>query len=325
MIQASVVIPAYKAENTISVAVKSALAQGDCVGEVIVVVDGVFDKTAEVLNVIDDPRLKIIIFDENKGAQIARNKGLAMANCDAIVFLDSDDYFEENLIINALSVMNNGSYDFVLSPNSIALMNGLKKYYEVPYDTHPFDLLIGRIISTLAVGIQCITWKRAFVTALDGWDENVERNQDGALMIKALLNGGRPGYNTKGAGCSVQHEGVRVSASRSLSSFMTQGVIFRNIYSYLTKSELPWYKRDKLLASLNYFCINICVGMAESGFKGSDYQIWKNRINWKFQHFFQLPKNKSLQAMIFFGFGHDAFKVKSYLRRISESFRLNAR
>lgn len=317
----SVVIPAYRAESSILTAVESALAQGARVREVIVVIDGLFDNTKGVLEICKDSRLKIIAFSENKGAQVARNKGLKVSSGDYVVFLDSDDFFEGPVIDEAAKVLDQGEADFCLSPNGLISVEGNKTYFQVSSTITHFDLLIGRLLSTMAVGIQCILWRRTFLEDIGGWDETVARNQDGELAIRSLIKGGVPGYNQEGAGCSVHHDGERISSKRTLGSFTTQSKIYENVSDFIERGGLKIPERIRLKAALNYFCINLCMGMAESGHLGKEYLEWKDRIDWRLKHFFVLPKNKSFVAFIFFIFGKKSCHAKKVFKKFFNSLR----
>ena len=86
----SVIIPAYNAEETIKETIHSVLAQTYQNLELIVVNDGSTDNTLEMLQKIDDKRLKIHSI-ENRGLPAARNFGLSVAIGKYISFIDADD------------------------------------------------------------------------------------------------------------------------------------------------------------------------------------------------------------------------------------------
>ena len=59
--------------------------------EIIVIDDGSNDKTKKVLKKIE-PKVNLLITQENKGQSTARNKGIKMAKGQFILTLDSDDF-----------------------------------------------------------------------------------------------------------------------------------------------------------------------------------------------------------------------------------------
>src|SRR5690606_16535185 len=90
----SIVIPAHNASAYVGEAVRSVLSQTVENIEVIVVDDGSVDGTAEVLEGIRDPRLRVIR-QPNRGASAARNAGLsAMGPSRFVAFLDADDRWD---------------------------------------------------------------------------------------------------------------------------------------------------------------------------------------------------------------------------------------
>lgn len=86
----SVVIPAYNAERTILETVKSVRQQTFSDFEIIVINDGSTDRTLELLQKIEDQRLKIFSY-ENGGLPVARNRGIDRAVGQFIAFIDADD------------------------------------------------------------------------------------------------------------------------------------------------------------------------------------------------------------------------------------------
>jgi glycosyltransferase involved in cell wall biosynthesis len=85
---ASVVIPAYNAAATIARTVDSVLVQVPPVDEVVVVDDGSRDGTAD--HVPPDPRVRVVR-QANGGEAAARNRGIAEARSDLVLFVDADD------------------------------------------------------------------------------------------------------------------------------------------------------------------------------------------------------------------------------------------
>ena len=90
----SVVVPLYNHARYVADAVRSALAQGPALREVVVVDDGSTDGSADVLRAAcgDDPRL-VLWSQPNRGAHAAINAGLLRATGEVLAILNSDDAY----------------------------------------------------------------------------------------------------------------------------------------------------------------------------------------------------------------------------------------
>lgn len=92
----SVVIPCYNNAQYLRRCIDSVLAQTFTDFEIIIVNDGSTDNPSSVLSDIDDPRLHKIIDMPHSGVSTARNVGIYHAIGEYIVFIDGDDWVENN-------------------------------------------------------------------------------------------------------------------------------------------------------------------------------------------------------------------------------------
>lgn len=97
----SVVVPTYNALPMLMRTIASLEKQqpDPTLFEVIVVVDGSIDGTAEWLNKYAGPlRIQSFVFSENKGRSAARNNGADLARGELLVFIDGDMEFSSDFI-----------------------------------------------------------------------------------------------------------------------------------------------------------------------------------------------------------------------------------
>lgn len=87
----SVIMPAYNAEPYILEAVNSILQQTLADFELIVINDGSTDNTGALVAALDDPRIRLVHNDGNRGLIYTRNLGVELAQGEFIAYLDSDD------------------------------------------------------------------------------------------------------------------------------------------------------------------------------------------------------------------------------------------
>ena len=91
----SVIMPVYNTASTVIAAIESVLAQTDPDFELLVMIDGSPDNSAQLIAAYlqQNPDERVRVFDnpENRGPSAVRNQGLDEARGTWVAFLDSDD------------------------------------------------------------------------------------------------------------------------------------------------------------------------------------------------------------------------------------------
>lgn len=112
----SVIIPTYNRAHTILRSVNSVLNQTYKDLELLVIDDGSTDNTKELLEQINDSRLRYIYLGANSGASNARNAGVSYASGEWIAFQDSDDEWKpEKLEIQMNLASKHPEYSMIYS------------------------------------------------------------------------------------------------------------------------------------------------------------------------------------------------------------------
>lgn len=111
----SVVVPAYNVEKFLPKCIDSLLGQTHNNLDIIIVDDGSTDKTGEIADEYAEKYDNIrCIHKENGGLSDTRNAGLKHAKGEYVVFFDSDDWVENNVIEENLQCMIQNNVEVVV-------------------------------------------------------------------------------------------------------------------------------------------------------------------------------------------------------------------
>jgi len=87
----TVFTPVYNREHTLRATIESVLAQTYRDFELLVIDDGSKDASVEVIRSYADPRVRLVVHEQNQGIPRTRNHGLELARGEFLAILDSDD------------------------------------------------------------------------------------------------------------------------------------------------------------------------------------------------------------------------------------------
>lgn len=111
----SVIVPVYNVENYIDDCLNSIKQQTYKNLEIIVVEDRSTDGSREAIDFhLVDERIKIIQHKKNSGLSAARNTGIDFATGEYMIFVDSDDIIDLNLVKTCLTAASSCAADVVL-------------------------------------------------------------------------------------------------------------------------------------------------------------------------------------------------------------------
>ena len=189
----SVIIPAYNAEETIEKCINSIINNKI---EIIVVIDGATDNTKKACENLKQKNKKITIIEQdNQGPYEARKKGIEKAKGKYLMFLDADDYFEENAINRIKQVIEKYNEPELIRFRYEKEPDGYKQYKytnekekevqkeEFVKEVYPM-FLNGYMLN--AIWTNCV--KKDVIKSIDLKSENVRYGEDLLLNLKIFSN-----------------------------------------------------------------------------------------------------------------------------------------
>jgi glycosyltransferase involved in cell wall biosynthesis len=201
----TVVIPAYKASGTVARAVESVLAQPGQKAGVVVVLDGPDQAAEQALAAYPKARVQVIHHETNQGVCAARNLGLANVAEPYVMFLDADDYIEGEFLSSGAVQMAEAGADLGLAEMEVLNEATNRRSRVSVAGLSALELYRSWLRSERFVAPSSVLWRTEFMKGIGGWDEALLRQEDGEIVLRALLMGATHCDLRSGHGVYVQH------------------------------------------------------------------------------------------------------------------------
>lgn len=214
----SVIIPVFNKEATIGRAIESVLNQDFSEFELLIVDDGSTDRSLDVINSIQDNRIRIIR-KENGGVSSARNMGIRNARCEYVTFLDADDEWDSDFLSSVIKLT-------VLFPEAKAYATNyrLKDYKGSEYATVINGIAFGNgmigvidnyfhiaSISSPPVCSISILTRKVDIERINGFPEGIKSGED-LLTWARLIGSGTLAYDLEAHATYNLGEGYEYSS-----------------------------------------------------------------------------------------------------------------
>jgi|SRR5690554_1981984 len=277
----SVIIPTYNRLKQLQEAVQSVLEQTHLPSEIIIVNDGNKDSHFEELKKLST-LIKIFQNAKPMGGNFSRNRGAKESFGEILMFLDDDDTWEENKILDQLKCFKEENTNLVYSGRLVVYENSRSKVeYEIkstlPKDNHFKSILKGNFIGTTS----SVAVKKDVFFNVGMFDESLPAMQDYDLWIRICKLG-----NVRSDGKS----NVRYTISRSKSTKRISNSGTNQIYA--ANIILEKYKHDFISENINLkkrkgrFYFYIAKSIRERSFFRS--------LKWIFKSFILAPSLKPI-------------------------------
>lgn len=293
----SVIIPNYNKGRYVEHTLKSIISQSFLDWECIIIDDFSSDNSIEIINEIikNDLRFKLIINNQNRGANYCRNLGLKFSSKKFVLFIDSDDLLTIDCFKNRLQLISfNNSLDFyVFAVGTFEIEIGDKNSY---WDNFRGNLLNRFLSHDLPWTISSVIWEKKHLKSIGGFNESYKRLQDVELHTRALLN---HNLNYKLFPESIIDFFYRTDSNKieNYSTFcnneIDSKIKFTKEFINLIES-----KKKKYLIGTLFSCLNSPFNFYQKG------QLNKNELNLIlkkiFQHFQDYNMNKMTMVILNF-------------------------
>lgn len=224
-IKVSVIIPVYNVEKYLRQNLQSVADQTLKEIEVICVDDGSTDSSFDIVKefAAKDSRF-ILVQQENAGAGAARNNGLRRARGKYLSFLDSDDFFEKDMLEAAYNKAEETNADFVVFNSDQYLededrynaVSWVVRYAELP-PYQPFNRrsMTDNVFKVFVGWAWDKLFNREWVLKNDLWFQEQRTSNDMLFVFSAVAIAKRIAYVEKGKILAHQRRNNKSSLSNT--------------------------------------------------------------------------------------------------------------
>ena len=211
MKEVSIIIPVYNRATVVQATLDSVVAQTYRPLQVVLVDNYSTDDTLQVLETFkkEHPSLDVVITrEEHHTAGAARNRGFDQATGEWILFFDSDDIMEPDLVANYVKLIekrgdNGEEPDLISARSTLVFPDGSQR--KAPF--HKKDLFANHILHG-QLATQRYAVRREFFASTDGWNIDLPGWNDWELGLRLLLASPRVAYMGGKSDIIINHNGA---------------------------------------------------------------------------------------------------------------------
>lgn len=111
----SIIVPVYNVEKYLGKCIKSLLQQTYSNIQIILINDGSTDSSGIICNKYSDFDKRIfVLHKQNEGVSVARNAGIDISIGEYLLFVDGDDWLEDNAVAELIEIQKNDNSDVIM-------------------------------------------------------------------------------------------------------------------------------------------------------------------------------------------------------------------
>ena len=213
--QLSIIIPVHNRADLLAEAIDSIIAQGLDSYEIIICDDGSTENIEATCDKFKLPKEQLVFSrtEESHGAQVARNRGLSLAQGEFIMFMDSDDAVAENGLAPLIEALQ-ADADLQYAYGKVSRVNeSLQKL--------PDDVPVGATFTDTPSEIAGYHWhtmgaiyRKSYLELVGPWNVEMTGSQDWEYQARVKLAGGKRKFVDSMVGYWRQHGGDRVGTAK---------------------------------------------------------------------------------------------------------------
>lgn len=246
----SVIIPVHDRQRLIGRTLESILGQTYRPIELILVDNGSSDGSLAACQAFrqrhDSESFRVIVLEERKkGANAARNTGLAAATGAYVSFYDSDDEMLPDRLTDTIADLRQSGADLVAFPVTFSDERGETSRKHVRPETSVANQLLTNSLAT-----QNFVARTELIRRIGGWDETLFRWQDWELGLRIMAASPRIRWITGRTFDIVHVHSQSITGTSFSASYRYLADTLRTVRTWLERSPLP--DRPRLLEALLY-------------------------------------------------------------------------
>lgn len=179
----TVFVPVYNGEPFLAETIESVLTQTYRDFELLVVDDCSTDRSAEIVLSYSDSRIRLDRNELNRGRPYTRNRGLQLARGEYFAVLDADDVCEPQRLEKSVAFLD-AQPDIAAVGSAATYIDDSGRALFVQRVPSSSDAIRRRIFTANCFVHSSVTFRRAAVLAIGGYDERLPYSQDYDLFLR---------------------------------------------------------------------------------------------------------------------------------------------
>ena len=218
----SVVMPCYNAEPFVAEAIRSVLGQTYPEVELWVVDDASTDGSWEVVQPFLEQypeQVRALRMERNRGGCHARNRGAETARGEFLIFMDADDVLSHDAVAAHVETLRAQPGRVGACPwKHLERVNGewVETPASLPVPAPGADLFRVWLEGSAWAPTSAVCWRRDVYERTGGWDEELTREQDDDIMLRAYAQGALLAVAERGLMCYRLHEPLSLSVTKGI-------------------------------------------------------------------------------------------------------------